>query len=176
MLHSIQSLAGPLKIRPEDGFPASQDNMHNVGIIIFLFGPEVVLTGYLTQRTSQRRNYPGWYSKVMEISPEFVIQIKFKLMFYAHKIEEREKPVESSTAQALRERFSIQATQRKSHKYDNLNYSLSHMYHDAMPTKIWMSCLTTSSLLNLLLINSIASCAQEKRIISVNFLFNYCPI
>ena len=70
----------------------------------------------MTQIFSQRKNYPGWFNKVMEIPPEFVIQIKFKLMFYASKIEQREKASESTTAQALRERFSIQATQRKSHK------------------------------------------------------------
>ena len=64
----------------------------------------------------QRRNYPAWHKAVMEIPPEYVIQIKFRLMFYAHKIEEREKLSESVAAQALRERFSIQATQRKDHK------------------------------------------------------------
>ena len=32
MLHSIQSLAGPFKIRPEDGLPASRINFNNSNV------------------------------------------------------------------------------------------------------------------------------------------------
>jgi len=53
---------------------------------------------------------------VLKIPPEFVIQTKFKLIFFAHKIEVIETETESANAKALRERFSIQVTQRKAHK------------------------------------------------------------
>ena len=64
----------------------------------------------------QAMHYPAWYEDSMKIPAEFVMQIKFRLMFYANEIEKIEKDSESPAASFLRKKFLSEATQRRVHK------------------------------------------------------------
>ena len=64
----------------------------------------------------QENNYEAWYRDLLSMNSDWKTRKLFRLMWYAHQVEQLERDSETETAKQLRNRFVNEVTQKKQSK------------------------------------------------------------